>query len=172
MMMSIANVPQKLSMLRFHPYSISSAPGGEEGNFNIIIKGMGKNTWSQLVCALAATNPDLSSVKVRLGGPHGRLQFRVEDYQHFLFFSGGVGATPMASVFFDVYKRWDAGELNVSKATFVWSTRSNDDFKWFADEMAAVQRNPKAAGIFSFKLFNTSTKVHDLEVACSTPQQP
>jgi hypothetical protein len=45
-----------------------------------MVKSMGPNSWSEECCQIATNKLDVSLIKTRVGGPHGRLEIEPRDY--------------------------------------------------------------------------------------------
>ena len=46
----------------------------------VMVKSMGPKSWSEECCNIALRNMDVSLIKTRVGGPHGRLEIEPSDY--------------------------------------------------------------------------------------------
>jgi ferredoxin-NADP reductase len=139
-----------------HPYSICSAPG-DGSNFEVVIKGMGAGSWSQSMCDLAKSAPDVSALKVQISGPHGSLQVQLPFFKHVVLFAGGVGVTPMLSIFFDLLSKHDSGESEVRKVILIWAVRDATQKTWFEQAWSALPGSKGATeGIFQVRQYITS----------------
>ena len=149
-----------------HPYSICTPPG-DGSNFEIVIKSMGKGTWSQKVCDWANSGPDASSIKAEISGPFGGLQIQLSFFKHIVLFAGGVGVTPLLSIFLDLleqHKSQSCGESKTPNPVFqerckvvlVWAVRDASQATWFAETWAKVaEKASLKKDIFEVRIFVT-----------------
>ena len=117
----------KLSILQWHPFSISSSP--HEKIVTIHIKALGG--WTK---GLARKCSELS---ILIDGPYGAPSIDLESnrYKLAIFASGGIGATPMFSLCNDLMFKKRVGR-DIQKIVFVWSTRASDE-----SEGVDIERN-------------------------------
>ncbi|KAE9331654.1 hypothetical protein PR003_g14905 [Phytophthora rubi] len=104
----------KLSLLEWHPFTISSSP--HEVLVTIHIKALGDWT-KKLLAAVPLTSDGAHQVvaapfPILVDGPYGSVSVDIENpttYSHVALFSGGIGITPMQAIanqlFFDFHHR-------------------------------------------------------------------
>ncbi|MEW5297176.1 MAG: hypothetical protein WDW36_000401 [Sanguina aurantia] len=113
-----------LSIWAWHPFSISSHPGHDTVHLHIRVLG----DWTRRLHSLAGkqvfSDGSPARVKVLVEGPYGspRLDLHGSTYSMFLLISGGIGVTPMQSIFNDLLSQRARGRP-ISKLWFVWSVR-------------------------------------------------
>jgi ferredoxin-NADP reductase len=159
-MLAFSNLPgERNGRVKYHPYSISSAPGdGGEGGpmneFEIIVKGFGKGTWSQKVCDAAAVFKKEASglLSVSVAGPHGDLQIRLEKFSYVIMFAGGVGVTPMMSLYMDLFRR-RGGDMK--KVVLVWAVRDELNFDWYRKEFEKLEEEGAKNEVFEVEKYVT-----------------
>jgi NAD(P)H-flavin reductase len=149
---AFVNIPA-VSELQWHPFTISSAPSAPEVSFHI--KDMGEGTWTGQLAALARTQV---MTEVRVDGPYGRLG-AFSDKRALVLVAGGIGITPLHSVFAEVYEvaaRVKSAQCgSIEHVVLLWAGRSDSTFCLFAPTFHKVsQRNPN--GAFEFYLFNSA----------------
>lgn len=128
----------------FHPYTISSPPTyGKSNQFTVMIKSMGEGTWSDQVCDMCKEGSDLdvSLVNPHVGGPMGRLSIEPEDYHTVVLCTGGIGVTPMCSIWSDLALKMKSGKTKVKKVVLLWSAPSTKVFSAFNEWLALTEGN-------------------------------
>ncbi|GMG14834.1 unnamed protein product [Phytophthora fragariaefolia] len=122
----------KLSLLEWHPFTISSAP--HEILVTIHIKGLGDWT-RKLLADIPLTSDGAHQVvpapfPILVDGPYGSVSVDLENpnaYSQVALFSGGIGITPMQAIVnqlsFDFHHR---GRQTLKKVHFVWAVRERD----------------------------------------------
>ena len=86
-------VPE-ISSLQWHPFTIASSPHESEMRFCIKVNG----DWTKSLHQLFVQRKNDDRIAVDLRGPYGAPAQHVGQYEHVVLISGGVGATPMASI--------------------------------------------------------------------------
>ncbi|TYZ67498.1 hypothetical protein PybrP1_004100 [[Pythium] brassicae (nom. inval.)] len=122
-------VPQ-LSVLQWHPFSISSAPHEPVVTFHIRVLGDWTAKLLELVESSAGGNSEAGGavpLDVSIDGSYGQVAVDIDNpaaYSHVVLFSGGIGVTPMKSIVnqlhFDYTTR---GRQELQRVHFVWSVR-------------------------------------------------
>jgi hypothetical protein len=107
---------------------------------------------------VAALAREQVMTEVRVDGPYGR-PGTFSDKRALVLVAGGIGITPMHSIFAELYAvaaRAKSGSCGaVERVVLLWSGRSDVTFCLFAPTFHAVnQRNPN--GAFEFYLHNTA----------------
>lgn len=83
-----------ISSLQWHPFTIASSPHENEMRFYIKVNG----DWTRALHTLFQQQTKDDTISVDLRGPFGAPAEHVGQYEHVVLISGGVGATPMASI--------------------------------------------------------------------------
>ncbi|GMG14837.1 unnamed protein product [Phytophthora fragariaefolia] len=117
----------KLSLLQWHPFSISSAPHEAKVTFHVKVLG----NWTRKLHQLASSSdPDITPIDVLVDGPYGSVAIDIDSvttYAHFVLFSGGIGVTPMRSIanwlHYECHYHSREGTPSVR---FVWSVRDRE----------------------------------------------
>jgi len=129
----------EISLTQWHPFSISSPPPLVPFSFHIL--NMGRGTWTgALYEHVKAGRP----IHVNVDGPHGRLEVPVTTgYSTVVLCAGGVGATPIMSIFahlLDLHKNGQAKQLK--SIHLVWSAKSASIIhSWFPVLLRSAQEN-------------------------------
>lgn len=151
------NVPS-VSDLCWHPFSISSAP--HDSLISHHIKCMGESEWTGRLAALIASkmqdvkNPyqvisqqsdqanqhqQLQQLPINLpiniDGPYG-VPLRYELYENILLCAGGIGITPVHSLFRFLLHHWRlhrSSMAHIQSVRLVWATRSREEVRMFQD---------------------------------------
>ena len=109
-----------LSPFEWHPYSISSAPHHR----TVVLHSQRRGEWTTRLQQLARTFDPSNLPRMYVEGPYGSLSLPLPLYRHVLLVSGGLGVTPMLSVYHDLRKRRGGGERGGMDAVrFVWAMR-------------------------------------------------
>lgn len=83
-----------ISTRQWHPFTICSSPHEKEMRFYIKADG----DWTSELHALFGEQDEDQKIRVNVRGPFGAPAEHVGQYEHVVLISGGVGATPMASI--------------------------------------------------------------------------
>ncbi len=141
-----------------HPYSICTPPG-DGSKFEVVIKSMGQGTWSQKVCDWANSSPDTSAIRAEISGPFGGLQVQLPLFKHVVLFAGGVGVTPLLSIFLNLLQKHLSGDEKRCKVVLVWAVRDASQVAWFEDAWANIAEEAACKeGFFEVRVFVTSDK--------------
>jgi hypothetical protein len=88
---------QKLGRFEYHPFSISSCPSEENVSFHIRALG----NWTKQLKDLVGANKGTLELPISVEGPYGSptIDLFTNKYKVYLLISGGIGVTPLQSVF-------------------------------------------------------------------------
>jgi len=157
------NIPE-LSILEWHPFSISSAPS--DSYITHHIKMMGTNQWTGKLAKYikqiekSDSKKALKRVVMNIDGPYGS-PLRASQYNGILFVAGGIGITPIHSCFRHIYKTLTENPSaypGLVKVRLLWMTRKNDRFLDFTWNMVLADNlmNKEGRQIFSVAKYITS----------------
>jgi len=157
------NIPE-LSILEWHPFSISSAPS--DSYITHHIKMMGTNQWTGKLAKYikqiekSDSKKALKRVVMNIDGPYGS-PLRASQYNGILFVAGGIGITPIHSCFRHIYKTLTENPSaypGLVKVRLLWMTRKNDRFLDFTWNMVLADNlmNKEGKQIFSVAKYITS----------------
>lgn len=121
-----------ISALEWHPFSISSSP--HDAHMSVHIRVLG--TWTTSVAELAQSleGSTASLPKLLVDGPYGALKTPLQAYKSFLLICGGIGVTPLQSIFNSLIHEWQAGRQELLHCVFVWSVRESSYYQYLHDE--------------------------------------
>ena len=114
-----------ISPFEWHPFSVSSSP--HQSVVTIHCKAVGG--WTRRLYQLAirqATAIVTAGVSMPLlfvEGPYGCLSLPLERYDSFLMVAGGIGITPLNSVYNELVHQHYAGQRVIRRMSFVWAVR-------------------------------------------------
>ena len=124
----------KISFSQFHPFTISSSPHQDHVTVHIRVLG----NWTQKLAKLAQ---EVDSVNILIEGPYGSLSVDLDDvdkYKMVLLVSGGIGVTPMQSIFNTLTHEEENGR-ELKKVHFVWAVREMEIVKTM-NQVAVTER--------------------------------
>lgn len=130
------NIPE-LSLLQWHPFTITSAPEQKTFSVNILASG----DWTNKLYKLAQDRKKegLPFPPIRVDGPFGSASEQVFSYKHIVMIGAGIGATPFISVLRHIlYRSKNEKALELQKAYFYWVNRDQKNFRWFADTLTEL----------------------------------
>lgn len=165
-----------ISKFQWHPYSIAS---GVSEDLTFHIKSMGKGTWSDRLNHLArklegqsdgSSNEANSSfgsldskfevkfqnvLQLRIDGPYGNDFLKTKrNSQHFCFFVGGIGITPILSIIKTLLIERPPSVLSIH---LLWIVKSTDEILWFGSflqEFKFYMKDEEKLKLF-YKIFVT-----------------
>lgn len=114
------NIPS-VSAVQWHPFTISSPPSASFRTFHI--KDMGANTFTHGVAMLPlkASSSDSGALScetdILVDGPYGRHPPFSQDTHTLILVAGGVGVTPVMSIYAELYARIRAANRARSRST-------------------------------------------------------
>ena len=160
------NIPA-IDPISWHPFSM--VPMKDEIGVRFVIKSNGPNTWTGNLLSLSPastltlteSSTDFGSInstetegkslleksqdspiEVHLDGPYGQLSINPSNYGRIVLIAGGVGITPMASIFFDIAIR---RPMKMVTCTLYWTVRSPEIFSVFEKEFSEIcSANPNS----------------------------
>ena len=137
-----------VGLLEFHPFSISSYPGS--GNtFSVHIKSSvaSANGWTSRLMKFMKEHENkpehYKDISVQIEGPFGELTLRKElsRYEHVVFIGGGIGVTPLDSMYnqlvTDLLDNNIRRTAKTRKIDFIFTTRSRSLITEFASRNKA-----------------------------------
>jgi predicted ferric reductase len=149
------NVPQ-VSPFQWHPFSISTSPFDGVGQMNIKNMGSGTFTGDLYKLAKAGTQNGDLPITLNVDGPYGPT-LELEDHGGLLLLAGGIGITAMHSYFRHLMHLARLGQVpsSLQRVHLVWTSRSSDMFKMFADSLSEILATEVSSLQFSVTLYTT-----------------
>ncbi|ORX74596.1 hypothetical protein DL89DRAFT_300838 [Linderina pennispora] len=134
-----------VSMLQWHPLTISSAPEEELLTVHFRLEG----TWTRNLAKRLGCDFDKdargSSVQnvmplLYIDGPYTAPTEHFFNYEVGVLIAAGIGVTPAASVLRSVYFQWirDRYAMNTKKVYLFWVYRDIGTLEWFKDLLVAL----------------------------------
>ena len=126
-----------ISLSEFHPFSISSSPYDNDC-VQIHIRVLGD--WTKKLQTLVEKHQevelyDWKKLLCYMEGPYGQLQIQLEKYSELVMISGGIGITPLQSIFnellYNISNNIDGNHLK--KIHFIWVVRDPSMIHEFDD---------------------------------------
>ena len=125
-----------LARHEWHPFTISSAPGGDRLCFHIRSEG----NWTKSLRQMADNRHALEEVIVNIDGPFGTPSRSIFGARYAVLVGAGIGVTPFASVLESMVSSAYAGENQLEKLYFFWLNRDSRSFEWFAELLLLVEQ--------------------------------
>ncbi|XP_064489261.1 NADPH oxidase 4-like [Ornithodoros turicata] len=129
----------KISLLEWHPFTITSCPTGQDGSFTLHINTEGD--WSgtlreKLTAQSAAKSKPGRYPRLYVDGPFCSRSEGVKDHKITVCIAGGIGVTPFAAVLNNLFATGCLEKLE--RLHFVWICKSIEVFASFADLLVGV----------------------------------
>eukprot|EP01114_Cavostelium_apophysatum_P023357 TRINITY_DN876_c0_g1_i1.p1 TRINITY_DN876_c0_g1~~TRINITY_DN876_c0_g1_i1.p1 ORF type:complete len:1084 (-),score=247.29 TRINITY_DN876_c0_g1_i1:17-3268(-) len=135
-----------VSLLEWHPFSVSSGP--DEITGECTIKSLGNFT-----TALINKAKDSQHLWIRVDGPYGNLNMNYRRFPVLALFSGGIGFTPVLGILKDIYRTGQHSQEDIlhpprhciEHVYVIWTIQGLDQYAWFQsefEELQAASKNP------------------------------
>lgn len=113
---------KEISLFEFHPFSLSSCPEDAQTSFHIRELGDWTKKLGEYIRE-SGTKGELT-LDIYVEGPYGSSSINLEDtnYQVVMLISGGIGITPMHSIYNHLVYQQSNGRA-LRKVIFIWSVR-------------------------------------------------
>uniref|UniRef100_A0ABM5FY60 NADPH oxidase 2 n=1 Tax=Pogona vitticeps TaxID=103695 RepID=A0ABM5FY60_9SAUR len=146
-----------VSMLEWHPFTLTSAP--EEDYFSIHIRVVGDWTeglYQVCGCDKQEFQDAWKLPKIAVDGPFGTASEDVFSYETVMLVGAGIGVTPFASVLKSVWYKYcnDSVTLKLKKIYFYWLCRDTHAFEWFADLLQSLENQMQEKDKAEFLSYN------------------
>eukprot|EP00957_Ditylum_brightwellii_P120124 9166195-Ditylum_brightwellii.AAC.1 len=107
-----------ISLLEWHPFSISSAPHQNIVTMHIRSRG----NWTKKLQILADMK---DNINILVEGPYGAISVDIfsKRYNLIMLLSGGIGVTPMQSICHQLMHEHDIKRRALKKLRFIWTAR-------------------------------------------------
>uniref|UniRef100_A0A6I8QWT5 NAD(P)H oxidase (H2O2-forming) n=1 Tax=Xenopus tropicalis TaxID=8364 RepID=A0A6I8QWT5_XENTR len=127
----------------YHPFTLTTAP--HEDILSLHIRAAGPWTTRLRELYSPQSVAELGGYpKIYLDGPFGEGHQEWNKYEVSVLVGGGIGVTPFASILKDlVFKSSVNSKIACKKIYFIWVTRTQRHFEWFADIIREVEENDK-----------------------------
>ena len=175
------SLPQ-VSLLQWHPFSVSSSPYDShstfhikaDGNFTEALHAYVKDAEAKFA-ANKGPNPT-EALTLSIDGPYG-LPIRHQQYKNVILFAGGIGVTPIHSTFRSLYHAAERGECSCESVHLAWTARYTDIFLVGKDILLKALANPNPGGAgtttFTFEcVVNDPMHTHDTTPYVSSNEVP
>lgn len=148
------NVPQ-VSLLQWHPFSLSSSPFDSSASMHI--KNMGADQFTgKLYSLIRMTEHGGTQMTLNVDGPYGQ-PIELDGYSALLLIAGGIGITPMLSTFRYVKQLGSTGAAPamLKKVRLIFVAKSYDLIQVFFDSLQNVLMETESQLEFSATIYLT-----------------
>ena len=118
----------------WHPFSLSSSPHMPTLTLHIRVQGNWTRKLYQYVQKLQQQhNTDATPIKyprMYVDGPYGSTNIPLHEYTNFIFISGGIGITPLQSIYNTLIHEWKLGRRQLIHTSFVWTLKQRDNVEY------------------------------------------
>lgn len=140
-----------VSVLQFHPFTLTSCP--EEEFISVHIRCVGD--WTRGLAKVLGCDVDSKAPKstdpanrmtkvlprVMVDGPFGAASEDVFNFEVVMLFGAGIGVTPFAAILKSIWYRvnYPTKPTRLTKVYFYWICRDKEAFEWFQDVIKAIE---------------------------------
>ncbi|CAN0910142.1 Ferric reduction oxidase 7, chloroplastic [Linum grandiflorum] len=124
---------RELSLLQWHPFSVSSSPLEGKNHISVLIKVLGGWTdklKDSIMINTSTVNDDHQSRKITASveGPYGHESPYHLMYEHLVLVAGGIGISPFMAILSDVFHRVNEGKPCLPREILVvWAVKKSDE---------------------------------------------
>ena len=134
------NVPA-ISSFEWHPFTISSAPSDGKVTCHIKMAPTGDTSFTGKLLNLAKSGLAPQALQVNVDGPYGE-HLDPTDFDTILLVAGGIGVTPIHSIFRELRNRLIKGSCDLKRVHLLWVVQKCDDTAPFWDTLMDAQNKP------------------------------
>ena len=136
-----------IAKAEWHPFTLSSAPERDD-EFTFHVRTVGDWTGKLRELAEAGAAP----LDVDIDGPYGTASAQVVESKVAVLVGAGIGVTPFASVLESLAEQRARGRASgLEQVYFVWVSRDQAAFEWFAALLGRLEREHPE--FFAFHIF-------------------
>jgi len=151
---AFVNIPS-ITPLEWHPFTISSSPGDPHVTFHI--KNMGKNTWTARLARIYGRDSAVDALPViNIDGPYGNPPpFKGQHHDTLLLVAGGIGITPIVSIFRDqyqLYKQNHPDSQQLKHVYLLWVVRDLSSLEMFREVFDDISSDSNCQSKFHIML--------------------
>ncbi|XVF73145.1 hypothetical protein PTKIN_Ptkin12aG0178000 [Pterospermum kingtungense] len=118
------NVPS-ISMLQWHPFTVSSISSLEPDKLSVIIKSEG--SWSTKLYQMLSSSPSLDRLDVSIEGPYGPASNHFLRHDKLVMVSGGSGITPFISIIRELIYRTKTSQCKTPAMILIAAFKTSSD---------------------------------------------
>lgn len=132
---------RELSLLQWHPFSVSSSPLNGKHHLAILIKVLGEWTGKlkEHILSISKDGPDKqqrlqphSRISASVEGPYGHESPYHLTYENLILVAGGIGISPFLAILSDVLHHIKDGKRCLPKnILIVWAVKKSDELPLF-----------------------------------------
>ncbi|XVF75462.1 hypothetical protein PTKIN_Ptkin13bG0190400 [Pterospermum kingtungense] len=128
---------RELSLLQWHPFSVSSSPLDGKYHLSILIKVLGE--WSsrlrESILSMSETEPETglplptkTMITASVEGPYGHESQYHLMYENLILVAGGIGISPFLAILSDILHRVSDGKPCLPRRVLVvWAVKKSDE---------------------------------------------
>lgn len=155
------NVPS-ISVLQWHPFSLTSSPSVDKDTISVLIKCQGQWTNELYRKVHEATNLEASIITMNLPvaveGPYGPSSIYYQRYDGLLLIAGGIGITPFISILREIYLNGsDNNSLNkcTTRVQLIYVVKKTQDLSMLNSVSALFLDKSTNKGHLKLKIYVT-----------------
>lgn len=125
--------------LQSHPFTAASLPSDGKLEFLVRAQKGGTRRLFRHAASLVVLPSERGrpTKSVAIEGPYGRIR-PLRQFDSVVLFAGSTGATFTVPLLRDLVESWKSGPSATRHIRFVWCVKSQGQFEWFAEQLAAV----------------------------------
>jgi predicted ferric reductase len=148
---------KKLSLLEWHPFTITSSPN--ESYLSVHIRCVGDWT-KKFLNQIKSTDEAEKLNCLSLDGPYGTCAEDIFKYEQVVLVGAGIGVTPYASILRHIWHILNQNGLSITlrKVYFFWICPSIDTFEWFGKLLKNLEiemSNKNQIDLLEYKIYLT-----------------
>eukprot|EP00808_Paulinella_micropora_P005862 g60621.t1 len=124
----------EVSLLQWHPFSISSGPTEETREIHIKAVGSESSFTRGVLAAAQKAKEEGKTLKIKVEGPYGCMGVNYRQFTEIVLVAGGIGITPCMGILKDAFRNRQA-RFNLQRVTLIWANRHRSLFELFEKEI-------------------------------------
>lgn len=123
---------RQISVLQWHPFSVSSSPYDGDDRLKVLIKPYGEWTrqlQDEVIAAVKSGHCPFD-IKAAVEGPYGHESDYFLHYDALILVAGGIGVSPFVAILRDLLHRYQREQSNLpSDVTLIWAVQKSEELQ-------------------------------------------